>query len=94
MQHFLKVEICSLDVGQNIEAVQKGIDAAVEKAEKPIDVLVNCAGKSEPGTFDELDNGAFKKMMDVNYFGSVGYRVLFLFTLYRFVCLFAYGLIC
>ena len=45
MQHFLKVEICSLDVGQNIEAVQKGIDAAVEKAEKPIDVLVNCAGK-------------------------------------------------
>jgi short-subunit dehydrogenase len=87
MRLFLKVEICSLDVGQNVEAVQKGIDAAVKKAEKPIDVLINCAGKSEPGTFDELDSGAFKKMMDVNYFGSVGYWILFSFMLYRFVYL-------
>ena len=87
MRLFLKVEICSLDVGQNVEAVQKGIDAAVKKAEKPIDVLINCAGKSEPGTFDELDSGAFKTMMDVNYFGSVGYRILFSFMLYRFVYL-------
>ena len=45
MRLFLKVEICSLDVGQNVEAVQKGIDAAVKKAENPIDVLINCAGK-------------------------------------------------
>jgi 3-dehydrosphinganine reductase len=34
-------------------------------------VLINCAGTSVPGLFEDLDAEVFEKMMRVNYFGSV-----------------------
>ena len=35
--------------------VQNAIDAAVESVGSAVDVLVNCAGTSLPGNFEELD---------------------------------------
>jgi 3-dehydrosphinganine reductase len=35
------------------------------------DLLVNCAGVTHPGRFEELDLEIFRWMMEVNYFGTV-----------------------
>uniref|UniRef100_A0A8C5BF95 3-dehydrosphinganine reductase n=1 Tax=Gadus morhua TaxID=8049 RepID=A0A8C5BF95_GADMO len=37
----------------------------------PVDMLVNCAGTSIAGKFEEVDMDRFKKMMEVNFLGSV-----------------------
>uniref|UniRef100_A0A8C2WZ96 3-dehydrosphinganine reductase n=1 Tax=Cyclopterus lumpus TaxID=8103 RepID=A0A8C2WZ96_CYCLU len=37
----------------------------------PVDMLVNCAGVSISGKFDEMEVDRFKKLMEVNYLGSV-----------------------
>jgi 3-dehydrosphinganine reductase len=37
----------------------------------PCDVLVTAAGISRPGYFQELENGIFRDLMDVNYFGTL-----------------------
>uniref|UniRef100_A0A8C2KHW1 3-dehydrosphinganine reductase n=1 Tax=Cyprinus carpio TaxID=7962 RepID=A0A8C2KHW1_CYPCA len=37
----------------------------------PVDMLVNCAGMSISGTFEEVGVDSFKKLMEVNYLGSV-----------------------
>uniref|UniRef100_A0A8C6UJV3 3-dehydrosphinganine reductase n=1 Tax=Neogobius melanostomus TaxID=47308 RepID=A0A8C6UJV3_9GOBI len=37
----------------------------------PVDMLVNCAGTSISGKFEEVDVDRFKKLMEVNYLGSV-----------------------
>lgn len=54
-----------------MDAVGKALKAVAEQACLPVEVLINCAGTSVPGTFDGLDPAAFEKMMRVNYFGSV-----------------------
>lgn len=66
-----KLLIVSLDVSHNLSNIEKAFEQLVKDATKPVDVLVNCAGTSIPGVFDELDPGAFEQMMRVNYFGSV-----------------------
>jgi len=53
-----------------MEDCQKLIDAAVETFGK-VDILVNNAGISMEGTVEELDADVFKKVMNVNYLGSV-----------------------
>ncbi len=53
-----------------MEDCQKLVLAAVE-AYGQIDILVNNAGISMEGTIEELDADVFKKVMDVNYLGSV-----------------------
>ncbi|GMH45680.1 hypothetical protein BSKO_13643 [Bryopsis sp. KO-2023] len=52
------------------ESVQEAINTVREKF-GPIDVLICCAGVSQPGRFLELDLDAFKAQMDVNYIGTV-----------------------
>uniref|UniRef100_A0A672PSN1 3-dehydrosphinganine reductase n=1 Tax=Sinocyclocheilus grahami TaxID=75366 RepID=A0A672PSN1_SINGR len=37
----------------------------------PVDMLVNCAGMSISGKFEEVEVDRFKKLMEVNYLGSV-----------------------
>ncbi len=37
----------------------------------PVFMLVNCAGSAIPGRFEEANDSDFKRMMDLNYFGSV-----------------------
>lgn len=60
----------SVDVGSGEKAVITAIRPAI-KSFGDVDVLVNCAGTSIAGAFDELDADAFERMMSVNYFGSV-----------------------
>ena len=54
----------------NMEDCQKLIDSTIQ-AFGQIDVLVNNAGISMEGTVEELDAEVFKKVMNVNYLGSV-----------------------
>ncbi|KAJ8303312.1 hypothetical protein KUTeg_019708 [Tegillarca granosa] len=37
----------------------------------PVDILINNAGTSICGVFEELDKSEFQKMMDINYIGGV-----------------------
>ncbi len=54
----------------NMEDCQKLIDSSIQAFGK-IDILVNNAGISMEGTVEELDADVFKKVMNVNYLGSV-----------------------
>ncbi|HEX8743974.1 MAG TPA: SDR family NAD(P)-dependent oxidoreductase [Thermoleophilaceae bacterium] len=51
------------------EAVARGL--AAELAERPADLLVNCAGISTVGEFTDLTPAELRREMDVNYFGAV-----------------------
>lgn len=65
-----KVTIVSVDVSREYESVE----AVVLKAEDglgPIDLLINCAGTAIAGRFEDMLMSEFKRMMDINYFGSV-----------------------
>ena len=53
-----------------MEDCQKMIDAAVESFGK-VDILINNAGIATEGTVEELDPDVFRKVMNVNYLGSV-----------------------
>nr|QFF91214.1 3-ketodihydrosphingosine reductase isoform 4 [Potamotrygon motoro]QFF91216.1 3-ketodihydrosphingosine reductase isoform 6 [Potamotrygon motoro] len=37
----------------------------------PVDMLVNCAGTSVAAKFEDVDIGIFRRLMEVNYLGSV-----------------------
>lgn len=52
------------------EGVAHGLKAALA-ALGGLDLLVNNAGYALPGYIDELDDGAYVQMMDVNYFGPM-----------------------
>jgi len=45
--------------------------AKLTAAAGPCDVLVTSAGLSRPGYFQELDDGTFRELMEVNYFGTL-----------------------
>jgi len=65
------VLIASIDVGAGEEPVVEAFERLVKAAGMPVDVLVNCAGTSTPGMFEDLDPGTFDHLMRVNYLGSV-----------------------
>lgn len=66
-----QVVLCiSVDVSSDYSQVESVIKQAQEKL-GPVDMLVNCAGTSVSGKFEEMDVARFKKMMEVNYLGSV-----------------------
>ncbi|XP_033838142.1 3-ketodihydrosphingosine reductase [Periophthalmus magnuspinnatus] len=66
-----QVVLCiSVDVSSDYHQVESVIKQAQEKL-GPVDMLVNCAGTSISGKFEEVDVDRFKKMMEVNYLGSV-----------------------
>mmetsp|Transcript_41517 Transcript_41517/g.93625 ORF Transcript_41517/g.93625 Transcript_41517/m.93625 type:complete len:355 (-) Transcript_41517:229-1293(-) len=60
----------SVDVGSSPDKVKAAMEAACSES-GPVDVLVNCAGTSVPGRFEDLDASVFEQMMRVNYLGSV-----------------------
>jgi 3-dehydrosphinganine reductase len=62
------VRTLGLDVA-DAEAVAAALPAEV--AERPVDLLVNCAGISTPATFLDLTPDQLRREMDVNYFGAV-----------------------
>ncbi|TMW55939.1 hypothetical protein Poli38472_008587 [Pythium oligandrum] len=64
------VFIQSTDVN-DLDSVQRAIDAANKFRGQPTDKVICSAGASEPGLFMEQDLSVFHKMMDANYFGVV-----------------------
>jgi 3-dehydrosphinganine reductase len=69
-----KTTIVSVDCGSGERAVADAFQVAVS-SHGDVDVLVNCAGTSVPGVFEELDESVFQQMMHVNYFGAVSFVV-------------------
>jgi 3-dehydrosphinganine reductase len=45
--------------------------AALTASAGPCDVLVTCAGQARPGEFLELDDEVFRRMVEVDYFGTL-----------------------
>lgn len=66
-----QVVLCiSVDVSSDYNQVESVIKQAQEKL-GPVDMLVNCAGTSISAKFEEVEVDRFKKLMEVNYLGSV-----------------------
>ncbi|XP_026531154.1 3-ketodihydrosphingosine reductase [Notechis scutatus] len=67
-----KQVVCSisLDVSKGYANVEKSLKQAQERL-GPVDMLVNCAGTSITGRFEEIDICRFEQLMAINYLGSV-----------------------
>nr|XP_020451269.1 3-ketodihydrosphingosine reductase [Monopterus albus] len=66
-----QVVLCiSLDVSSDYSQVESVIKQAQEKL-GPVDMLVNCAGMAISAKFEEIEVDMFKKLMELNYLGSV-----------------------
>uniref|UniRef100_A0ACB8FCE9 Uncharacterized protein n=1 Tax=Sphaerodactylus townsendi TaxID=933632 RepID=A0ACB8FCE9_9SAUR len=64
------VQCISVDVSKDCASVERVIKQAQDKL-GPVDMLVNCAGTSVTGKFEELGISNFEELMSVNYLGSV-----------------------
>src|SRR3954464_13252505 len=60
---------CYADVSNADEAASI-VDVAIGNFGR-VDIVVNNAGISDPGTFDDLSLAKFRKMVDVHYFGTL-----------------------
>ncbi|XP_036273365.1 3-ketodihydrosphingosine reductase isoform X3 [Pipistrellus kuhlii] len=66
-----QVVLCiSVDVSQDYSQVENVIKQAQEKL-GPVDMLINCAGMSVSGKFEDVEVSTFEKLMSINYLGSV-----------------------
>uniref|UniRef100_A0A8D0L5G0 3-dehydrosphinganine reductase n=1 Tax=Sphenodon punctatus TaxID=8508 RepID=A0A8D0L5G0_SPHPU len=66
-----QVVLCiSVDVSKDYGNVENVLKQAQEKL-GPVDMLVNCAGTSVTGKFEDLEMNTFERLMAVNYLGSV-----------------------
>uniref|UniRef100_A0A8C9MG38 3-dehydrosphinganine reductase n=1 Tax=Serinus canaria TaxID=9135 RepID=A0A8C9MG38_SERCA len=66
-----QVVLCiSVDVSKDYEQVENVLKQAQEKL-GPVDMLVNCAGTSVTGKFEDIEVNSFERLMAVNYLGSV-----------------------
>ncbi|XP_012672978.1 3-ketodihydrosphingosine reductase [Clupea harengus] len=66
-----QVVLCiSVDVSKDYRQVESVIKQAQEKL-GPVDMLVNCAGSALSAKFEEVEVDRFRKLMEVNYLGSV-----------------------
>ncbi|AKU16214.1 SDR family oxidoreductase [Luteipulveratus mongoliensis] len=63
------VQVASADVADQESIV--GAIRGLESAAGPCDVLVTSAGQARPGHFLELDDEVFRRMMEVDYFGTL-----------------------
>jgi 3-dehydrosphinganine reductase len=64
-----RVESSAADV--SVEAQAKSAVDRATAALGRLDIVINNAGVSHPGYFQELGLDVFRRMMDVNYFGAV-----------------------
>jgi NAD(P)-dependent dehydrogenase (short-subunit alcohol dehydrogenase family) len=65
----LPIHVSMMDVDSDA-SVTKAI-GAIEKANGPLDVLVNNAGIERRGSTEELDLSHFRAVMETNYFGAL-----------------------
>ncbi|XP_033849038.1 3-ketodihydrosphingosine reductase [Acipenser ruthenus] len=66
-----QIVLCiSVDVSKEYGQVESVIKQAQEKL-GPVDMLVNCAGITVAAKFEEVEVDCFKRLMEVNYLGSV-----------------------
>ncbi|XP_038626323.1 3-ketodihydrosphingosine reductase [Tachyglossus aculeatus] len=66
-----QVVLCiSVDISRDYGQVENVIKQAQEKL-GPVDMLINCAGFSQSGKFEDLEVNYFEKLMSTNYLGSV-----------------------
>ncbi|XP_032648303.1 3-ketodihydrosphingosine reductase isoform X2 [Chelonoidis abingdonii] len=66
-----QVVLCiSVDVSKDYGHVENVLKQAQEKL-GPVDMLINCAGTSITGKFEDLEVSCFERLMAVNYLGSV-----------------------
>ncbi|XP_041376032.1 3-ketodihydrosphingosine reductase-like [Gigantopelta aegis] len=65
-----KVIHISVDISKDYAAVVQAIQQAEEEL-GPVVLLVNCAGASVAGSFEDLSLNDFKRMIDINYIGTV-----------------------
>jgi 3-dehydrosphinganine reductase len=63
-----KVRTIQADVSDK-EQVDRGLAPVI--AEGGVDILINSAGLTYPGLFEQLDHRVFREMMEVNYFGTL-----------------------
>ncbi|XP_077666864.1 3-ketodihydrosphingosine reductase isoform X2 [Eretmochelys imbricata] len=66
-----QVVLCiSVDVSKDYGHVENVLKQAQEKL-GPVDMLINCAGTSVTGKYEDLEVSCFERLMAVNYLGSV-----------------------
>jgi NAD(P)-dependent dehydrogenase (short-subunit alcohol dehydrogenase family) len=65
----LPIHVSAMDVDSDA-SVTEAI-RAIEKANGPLDVLVNNAGIERKGSTEELDLAEFRAVMETNYFGAL-----------------------
>uniref|UniRef100_A0AAY4AZJ5 3-dehydrosphinganine reductase n=1 Tax=Denticeps clupeoides TaxID=299321 RepID=A0AAY4AZJ5_9TELE len=70
------ITLVARDEGKLLQAKREVESCAIndkQAQEKlgPVDMLVNCAGTSVSGKFEEVDVERFRSLMEVNYLGSV-----------------------
>jgi NAD(P)-dependent dehydrogenase (short-subunit alcohol dehydrogenase family) len=65
----LPIHVSAMDVDSDA-SVTEAI-SAIEKANGPLDVLVNNAGIERRGSTEELDISQFRAVMETNYFGAL-----------------------
>ena len=64
-----KVKIVSLDTSKGQEVVDKALAPAISEL-GDVEVLINCAGVSIAGLFEELDSAEFERMLRINVLGK------------------------
>uniref|UniRef100_A0A2C9LQK7 3-dehydrosphinganine reductase n=1 Tax=Biomphalaria glabrata TaxID=6526 RepID=A0A2C9LQK7_BIOGL len=65
-----RVQTVSVDLSGDYQLVESLLHNA-ESSLGGVDILINCAGTSSPGRFDELPVSEFRKMMEINYISAV-----------------------
>ncbi|XP_076449005.1 3-dehydrosphinganine reductase-like [Babylonia areolata] len=65
-----KVQSVSADISKDFSLLEETVKQ-IEAEQGPITALINCAGTSMSGKFLETPLEDFKRMMDINYHGSV-----------------------
>lgn len=64
-----KVLIVSVDTSKGQEVVDKALAPAISEL-GDVEVLINCAGVSIAGLFEELDSAEFERMLRINVLGK------------------------
>lgn len=66
-----KVAVCSVSVTSDLQTFKLSLTEAEDYIGKCVDVLINCAGTSICGCFEDIPPAQFEEMMRLNFMGSV-----------------------